>query len=162
MLWVTGAKHSTWWRLPGDCGGWGCFSLTEAGCLATVQPCVERPLAHGGHASPSASPLSLRQPSITESQIMKTWSKRRSIPLGLAEQPDRPRRTERKTKRERNRKKEREWWGERGYTPLCIVMLQLESLQSMLLLAKENALIWKSGHQDLESAWQNGLVCDGR
>lgn len=87
MLWVTGAKHSTWWRLPGDCGGRRCFSLMEAGCLATVQSCVERPLVHGGHTSPPASPLGLRQPSVTESLIMKTWSKRRGIPAGPAEQP---------------------------------------------------------------------------
>lgn len=39
----------------------GCFSLMEAGCLVIVQSCVERPPPHGGHASASASPLSVRQ-----------------------------------------------------------------------------------------------------
>lgn len=86
MRWVTGAKHSTWWTLLEECSRWRCFSLMGAGFLAIVQSCVERPRPHGGHAFPSASPLNLRQPSVTESQIMKSWSKRHGIPQGLAEQ----------------------------------------------------------------------------
>lgn len=84
---------------------------------------------------------------------MKTWSKRRSIPLGLAEQPDREREqggeSDWKEDEARNEPKGRGGDEEKGgYTSLCIVMLQLKSLQSIFLMAKENAFIWRSGHQE--------------
>lgn len=61
-------------RMPGDC------SVLCGEASSTQRPC-----------SPSACPLTVQQPYVIESLIMKTWSKRRSIPLGLAEQPNRER-----------------------------------------------------------------------
>lgn len=140
MPWVTGAEHSTWWRLPGDCSGWGCFSLMEAGCLVVFilvwRGLFRREAMLLAHLAPLPSTAVHHRATDNEDLIKETlhstgpgWAtkqrERAGLRNGLNGKWD-----------EKRIEGGKRCWGEKGCSPFCIVMLQFNS-QSILLLVKK-------------------------